>query len=101
MGVFELPHIAGRPTAAPENPDPKHTGPVAEKVPGELPDASPDAAPDVAAGPGPTMSAKKPRSPKADPILEQRAAEDDPRRWGDADEDLGDWMKAQRPPHWD
>ncbi|MDQ0094586.1 hypothetical protein [Paeniglutamicibacter psychrophenolicus] len=69
VGVFRLPHAAGRPEAAP--------------------------------GTRPATPAKQPEAPATGPVLEQRAADDDPRRWGDADEDLGDWMKSQRPPHWD
>ena len=54
--------------------------------------------------PGKPRQRQGPGSPEhatRDPVLEQRAAEDDPRRWGDADDDLGDWLKSQRPPHWD
>ncbi|OIH86813.1 hypothetical protein BLJ79_02320 [Arthrobacter sp. UCD-GKA] len=69
VGVFRLPHGAGRPEAAP--------------------------------GTQKATPAKQPDAPATGPVLEQRAADDDPRRWGDADDDLGDWMKAQRPPHWD
>ncbi|GAA4376819.1 hypothetical protein [Paeniglutamicibacter cryotolerans] len=37
----------------------------------------------------------------SEPVLEQVAAADDPRAWGDPVEDLGDWLKSQRPPHWE
>jgi hypothetical protein len=33
-------------------------------------------------------------------ILPTKAAEDDPRRWGDADDDHDAWLKEQKPPHW-
>jgi hypothetical protein len=33
-------------------------------------------------------------------ILPAKAAEDDPRRWGDADDDHDAWLKEQKPPHW-
>ncbi|GAA1872075.1 hypothetical protein GCM10009715_18670 [Paeniglutamicibacter psychrophenolicus] len=75
VGVFEMPHGSGRPAA--------------------------NAAGNPEAGTRPPKPAKKPGPAKTGPVLEQRATEDDPRRWGDADDDLGDWMKAQRPPHWD
>jgi hypothetical protein len=36
------------------------------------------------------------------PLIPQRAAEDDPRSWGDqeSDQDRDQWLKEQRPPHW-
>jgi hypothetical protein len=33
-------------------------------------------------------------------LLPTKAAEDDPRRWGDADDDHDAWLKEQKPPHW-
>jgi hypothetical protein len=33
-------------------------------------------------------------------ILPTKASEDDPRRWGDADDDHDAWLKEQKPPHW-
>jgi hypothetical protein len=33
-------------------------------------------------------------------ILPKTAAEDDPRAWGDRDEDHDAWLKEQKPPHW-
>jgi hypothetical protein len=34
-------------------------------------------------------------------ILPNKAAEDDPRRWGDGpDDDHDAWLKEQKPPHW-
>jgi hypothetical protein len=33
-------------------------------------------------------------------ILPTKATEDDPRVWGDADEDHDAWLKEQKPPHW-
>lgn len=73
VGVFELPHGAGRPD--PQTPASKDASKDAEK-------------------PGATRN-------KAEPIFSEQAAEDDPRRWGDNVDDLGEWMKSQRPPHWD
>ena len=36
-----------------------------------------------------------------DGILPNKAAEDDPHRWGDGSEDDHDaWLKEQKPPHW-
>lgn len=37
-----------------------------------------------------------------DEVLPNKAAEDDPRRWGDraADSDHDSWLKEQKPPHW-
>lgn len=42
-----------------------------------------------------------PEAAQAEPVLEQLAAADDPRAWGDPVDDLGDWLKSQRPPHWE
>jgi hypothetical protein len=75
VGVFELPHGAGRPAPGPATGAPADA--AVAKTPGE-------------------SAGRKPN-----PVLDQQAAEDDPRRWGDAEEDLGDWLKSQRPPHWD
>jgi hypothetical protein len=33
-------------------------------------------------------------------ILPTKASEDDPRRWGDVDDDHDAWLKEQKPPHW-
>ncbi|GAA5228645.1 hypothetical protein [Paeniglutamicibacter antarcticus] len=81
LGVFELPHGAGRPSSRSSR----------------EPEAS--AHPDAHAKPA--LPGKAENHESAASVLEQRAAEDDPRRWGDGDDDLGDWMKSQRPPHWD
>lgn len=32
--------------------------------------------------------------------LPTKAAEDDPRAWGDAEENKDEWLREQRPPHW-
>jgi hypothetical protein len=84
VGVFELPHGAGRPAPGPATGAPADaagatgaTGAAGAKALGE-------------------SAGKKPN-----PVLDEQAAEDDPRRWGDSEEDLGDWLKSQRPPHWD
>ncbi len=38
---------------------------------------------------------------QAEPVLPKRAAEDDPRAWGDREaNDYDDWLRSQRPPHW-
>ncbi len=84
LGVFEMPHGAGRPSQEPAA-APATTSSTASKTP--------------ATGPAPVKPATPSKQP--DPVLEQRAAEDDPRRWGDSENDLGEWMKSQRPPHWD
>jgi hypothetical protein len=34
------------------------------------------------------------------PVVPTTAAEDDPRSWGDRDEDRDAWLREQRPPHW-
>lgn len=34
-------------------------------------------------------------------VLRARAADDDPRVWGDSPEDRDSWLLEQRPPHWD
>lgn len=74
VGVFELPHGAGRPDVQ------------ASGAQGTADDNQESAG----------ITPKK-----AEPIFSERATEDDPRRWGDSDDDLGEWMKSQRPPHWD
>ncbi|MFL4473837.1 hypothetical protein ACIPVK_07565 [Paeniglutamicibacter sp. MACA_103] len=93
VGVFELPHGAGRTAPGPST--------DADAAPGT-------AVPGTAAAPGESddkprtaHERKAPNDRKAKPVLDQQAAEDDPRRWGDAEDDLGDWLKSQRPPHWD
>lgn len=82
VGVFELPHGAGRPGSG-------------------VTDQQPEALVETCPGAGPGLAKKKEGHGTVEAVLEQRAADDDPRRWGDAEEDLGDWMKSQRPPHWD
>ena len=40
-------------------------------------------------------------APGTSGILPTKAAEDDPRRWGDApDDDHDAWLREQKPPHW-
>lgn len=87
LGVFEMPHGAGRPQPAPAT---AHATKPAT--------ASQESATDATV-PAPAKSLARSKQP--DTVLEQRAAEDDPRRWGDTENDLGEWMKSQRPPHWD
>lgn len=36
----------------------------------------------------------------AGPVLPNRAADDDPKRWGDREGDHDQWLREQRPPHW-
>jgi hypothetical protein len=36
----------------------------------------------------------------ASPALPTTAGEDDPRAWGDAEENHDEWLQEQRPPHW-
>ena len=97
-----MPHGAGRPAETPapasaathEGADTPAT-PGADEAPGNPGDKS------RAAGAEAAAAATAPPAGTANPVLDQQAAEDDPRRWGDADDDLGDWLKSQRPPHWD
>jgi len=50
--------------------------------------------------------AKAPRAKAGGPqrtgVVPKRAAEDDPRTWGDAESgnDHDAWLKEQKPPHW-
>lgn len=46
----------------------------------------------------PPAAAGKPSAERAVPKV--KAAEDDPRVWGDAPEDRDSWLLEQRPPHW-
>jgi hypothetical protein len=50
----------------------------------------------------PQQDRRKHRATKPGPLLPNKAAEDDPRRWGDraADYDHDAWLREQRPPHW-
>lgn len=50
---------------------------------------------------GSPHGAKPPVTPGG--ALPKKAAEDDPRVWGDAesDTDRDAWLREQRPPHWD
>ena len=93
VGVFELPHGAGRPAPGPS--PAAAAVPADAKAPGESGEKTQAQGVRAPKGP-PAIHAKSPN-----PVLDQQAAEDDPRRWGDADDDLGDWLKSQRPPHWD
>jgi hypothetical protein len=40
------------------------------------------------------------KGPAAHDAVPVRAAEDDPRSWGEAEEDRDSWLREQRPPHW-
>jgi hypothetical protein len=52
---------------------------------------------EAAEAPAPaTRAGQKP----AEGILPARAAEDDPRAWGDREDDHDAWLKEQKPPHW-
>jgi hypothetical protein len=47
-------------------------------------------------GTGPNSSALP-----AGPVVPNKASEDDPRAWGDREDDDHDaWLKEQKPPHW-
>ncbi|GAA3323645.1 hypothetical protein [Paeniglutamicibacter sulfureus] len=102
VGVFQLPHGAGRPATLPSTDAGTgveagtEAGTEAAADAGGTADAAPATA-DAAPATAPTPA--KPGDKR--PVLDQQAAEDDPRRWGDGDDDLGDWLKSQRPPHWD
>lgn len=39
-------------------------------------------------------------APEPRPLVPTTAGEDDPRSWGDAEDDHDDWLREQRPPHW-
>ncbi|MEE1620455.1 DUF4011 domain-containing protein [Zafaria sp. J156] len=50
---------------------------------------------------GPAGSGTQPIGRRAaESVLPRRAAEDDPRAWGDSSEDRDRWLLEQRPPHW-
>ena len=40
------------------------------------------------------------RKEELPPALAAKAAEDDPRVWGDEPEDRDSWLQEQQPPHW-
>lgn len=112
LGVFAMPHGAGRPDpsrppATQQPPASQHPAHPAEGSPGEETTDEAAAEEANAAGdeqtgtPGKAANAKKARKAGSGTVLPERAAEDDPRRWGDTDDDLGEWMRSQRPPHWD
>ncbi|GAA1498180.1 hypothetical protein [Paeniglutamicibacter kerguelensis] len=110
LGVFEMPHGAGRPDPPrpPAPPQPPRTNAPTDRDEANPDEANPAAdkqtqAPgkDRAAAAGKAANVKSPGKAGSGPVLPERAAEDDPRRWGDADDDLGEWMRSQRPPHWD
>ncbi|PQZ96010.1 hypothetical protein CQ018_01610 [Arthrobacter sp. MYb227] len=91
LGVFELPHGAGRP-------DPKNVQLGDQPV---TTDAAKDSTATPTGSPDATDKPARTAAQGTEPIFSERAAEDDPRRWGDGVDDLGEWMKSQRPPHWD
>lgn len=93
VGVFELPHGAGRPAPGPSGGADAEPGTAT--APGDSDEKS-----RTADAPAPKKRTAA-NAKKSNADLDQTAAEDDPRRWGDADDDLGDWLKSQRPPHWD
>lgn len=109
-GVFAMPHGAGRPdpSGQPATPQPPEAQPSANPAGTNSDEAT--AAGDKqtrapgqprGAAAGKTAGSKAPRKTGSGPVLPERAAEDDPRRWGDTEDDLGEWMRSQRPPHWD
>ncbi|MFI8412396.1 hypothetical protein ACIGB6_07950 [Paeniglutamicibacter gangotriensis] len=89
VGVFELPHGAGRPATGVPG-DPATTSDGGKGSQGEQ-----------GSTPRHGSAATEPVAAPVEALLEQRAAEDSPRAWGDSEDDLGEWMKSQRPPHWD
>lgn len=89
VGVFELPHGAGRPATGVPG-DPAATSDGGKGSQGIQGSAT-----------GHGRAATEPVAAHVDALLEQRAAADSPRAWGDSEDDLGEWMKSQRPPHWD
>ncbi|WP_108724254.1 DUF4011 domain-containing protein [Arthrobacter ruber] len=50
-------------------------------------------------GPG-RDSVESVESADSTPIVPTTAGEDDPRSWGDAEDDHDEWLQEQRPPHW-
>lgn len=44
-------------------------------------------------------SSKLPRT-SGNPLTDLRAKDDDPRQWGDQEEDLAQSLKRDKPPHW-
>ncbi|MFJ6417433.1 hypothetical protein [Paeniglutamicibacter sp. NPDC091659] len=105
LGVFAMPHGAGRPDpsaqastnaaeANPEGPNPDEATAAGNKQ-------TRAAGQRRGAEAGKTAGSKAPRKTGSGQVLPERAAEDDPRRWGDTEDDLGEWMRSQRPPHWD
>ena len=109
LGVFAMPHGAGRPDPSrpPATPQPQAAkqpaGPdEATPAEGDAGDTqTPARGRDGGASAGKTAKAKPGKKVGTGPVLPERAAEDDPRRWGDTEDDLGEWMRSQRPPHWD
>lgn len=71
--------------------------------------ASGGTAPAVPSAGSPEPEPKRKPEPKqaqapapAEPsVLKAKAADDDPRVWGDGPEDRDSWLLEQRPPHWD
>jgi hypothetical protein len=51
-------------------------------------------------GTGPAADTDRPRPAGTGSVIPSQAAEDDPRAWGDRDEDRDAWLHDQRPPHW-
>ncbi|WP_342023960.1 hypothetical protein AAE021_01755 [Arthrobacter citreus] len=49
----------------------------------------------------PSQSSEESRAPAEPSVLKAKAADDDPRVWGDGPEDRDSWLLEQRPPHWD
>jgi hypothetical protein len=108
VGVFEMPHGTGRPATRPSTDDGTRveagTDAAVEAAADAVAtaDATPAAADASSAAADATPAATAPAElSDKQPLLDQQAAEDDPRRWGDGDDDLGDWLRSQRPPHWD
>lgn len=63
--------------------------------PAKKPDSGPAGERSAAAEPSVVVEPAEPS------VLKERAADDDPRVWGDGPEDRDSWLLEQRPPHWD
>jgi hypothetical protein len=69
----------------------------------EQPTGAQDVAQDIAQAPEPArVPAAAESSPASAGVLPNKAAEDDPRRWGDRPDsyDHDSWLQEQKPPHW-
>ena len=63
--------------------------------------ASGGTAPAVPSAGSPEQKPEQAPAPTEPSVLKAKAADDDPRVWGDGPEDRDSWLLEQRPPHWD